>query len=374
MRTQIERNPYKIENDFGVSYIGPPHPISEPVAELARGTFFTEWAIDMQPGPYQMEKEAVRMMASLLGRPQALGFITNGGTESNISAMRLARNLAKVPQPEMIVPETGHYSFRLGAELLGVQLHEAPIGDDFRPDMDWIESRVNANTIGLICSAPDGNFGLLDPIEEFADLAQRKGLFLHVDGAFGGFILPFMRALGREIPAFDFSLPGVSTFMTDGHKLGTMPVATGFFLVRDEEMLDAIPTERTVVHNLTATKNGERAATAWAIIKSMGFEGYVESVRRALDVVDFVTTGIERIEGLQMLVKSFITIVNFTSDVYDVRKIHEEMLARGWGHTYGESRGVERIRMSIHPHRDMQHAEGFMNALEDSLAAVRSGN
>ncbi len=71
VRAQLGRNPYKIENDFGVSYVGPPHPISKPVAELAHGTFFTEWAIDMQPGSYQMEKEAVRMMVSLLGRPQA---------------------------------------------------------------------------------------------------------------------------------------------------------------------------------------------------------------------------------------------------------------------------------------------------------------
>ena len=87
--------PYEIENNFGVSYVGPPHPITRKVYELTLGTFFVEWARELQPGPYEMEKQAVRMMASLLGKPDAVGFITSGGTESNISALRLARNLSR---------------------------------------------------------------------------------------------------------------------------------------------------------------------------------------------------------------------------------------------------------------------------------------
>ena len=371
VKAQLGLNPFEIEKDFGISYVGPPHPISRRVAELAAGTFFVEWALDIQPAPYQMEKEAVRMMASLQGRPEAVGFITSGGTESNISAMRLARNLAGVPEPEIIMLESGHYSFRLGAELLKVRLHEVPLGEDLQPDMDRVESLINPNTVALICSAPEGNLGLMDPVEDFADLAHRKGLFLHVDEAFGGFILPFMRDLGRHALAFDFTLPGVSTMMTDGHKLGMMPVPTSFFLLRDEEMLNAIPTERTVIHNLTATKHGERAAIAWAVIRSMGYEGYLESARRVLDLVDFVVAGIERIEGLRLLVKPHLTVVNFTSDRYDVGKIHLELRGRRWGHGYGEFRGTDRIRLSIHPNRDREHAERFLNALEDSVAAVR---
>ena len=57
---------------------------------------------------------------------------------------------------------------------------------------------------------PAASFGTLDPVEAFADLAWRKGLYLHVDGAFGGFILPFMRDLGYEIPPFDLSVKGVA--------------------------------------------------------------------------------------------------------------------------------------------------------------------
>ena len=83
--------------------------------------------------------------------------------------------------------------------------------------------------------------------------------------------------------------------------------------------------------------------------------------------------GIEAIEGMRMVVKPQVTVVHFTSDVYDVEKIHKEMLARGWGSSYGVSRGGPSMRLSIHPHRDMEHANGFLQALEDSVDAVRAG-
>ena len=373
VRDVLDRNPYEVENNFGISYVGPPHPISRQVSELAAGTFFVEWAREMQPGPYELEKQAVRMMASLLGKPDAVGFITNGGTESDVSALRLARNLSSsVREPEVVMPETGHYAFRVAAELMGLRLREAPLGDDLKPDMDQVESLINRNTIALVCSMPGGNFMMLDPAEEFAELARRHGKFLHVDAAFGGFILPFMRDLGYDVPLFDFSLEGVSTIMTDGHKLGLMPVATSFFMVRDEEMLKAIPTERTVIHNLTATKHGERAASAWAVMRRMGRQGYVESTRRVLEVVDFVARAIEDIEGLRLVVKPDITLVSFTSDTCDMQKIHQEMLARGWGHSFGSYDGMLYMRLSIHPYRDMDHARGFIRGLKESVDAARA--
>jgi len=365
---RLSLNPYKPEKNFGVSYVGPPHPISERVRNLSAGTFFVEWAQDLQPGTYLLEKEAVRMLASLLGCPSAAGFITSGGTESNISALRLARNLWKVNNPEVIMPESAHYSFRLGAELLGIQLREVPVGEDFIPDMNQVEQLINHNTIALVCSAPEGNFGILDPIEDFSSLAKDKKLFLHVDGAFGGFILPFMKALKRDVPPFDFKLPGVSSFMTDGHKLGLMPVATGFLLVRDEEMLQAIPTEETVVHNITATKPGDHAAIAWAVMQRLGKNGYIESTRNVLSVVDLVAKGIREINGLRLMVIPSMTIVTFTSDIYDVGQIHQELKARGWGSTYGIIRGVPRIRLSIHPHRDKEHAQQLLMALKECVA------
>ena len=365
-------NPSDVAHDFTASYVGPPHPISQRIPEVAAGTYFVEWAREIQPAAFQMEKEATRMMASLLGRPEAVGFITSGGTESNMSALRLARNLAGVSQPEVVMPESGHYSFRIAADVLGIKLNEARLRDDFSPDMDHVERLITDNTVALVCSIPEGLFGQMDPVVEFSNLAQEKSVYLHVDGAFGGFILPFMRELGHEVAPFDFSLAGVSSMMTDGHKLGMLPVATGFFLVRDEEMLQAIPTESTVIHNLTATKNGDRAATAWATMRHLGREGYRESTRHVLELRDHMVSGIEQIDGLRMAVRPHVTVVNFTSDLYDMDKVAQNMLSRGWGMSYLVNRGIPCIRLSIHPTRKMEHVEGFLRALEGSVEGTQT--
>ena len=373
VEARMARDPYPVERNFGVSYVGPPHAITERVRPLAAGSFFVEWARDMNPGADLFEKEAVRMLGSLLGHRNAVGFITSGGTESNLLALRLARNLGSKSEPEVVLPTTAHYSFRLGAELLGLRLREVDVDDAMRPDMGQVERLVNGNTVALVCSAPEGNFGQLDPVEEFADLAQRKGLYLHVDAAFGGFALPFLRELGYPISPFDFSLPGVSSMMTDGHKLGLLPVATGFFLIRDEAMLDAIPAEFTGIHTITATKPGDHAVAAWSVMRRLGREGYRESAQRLMKVVDIVSNGIENIDGLRLLVRPLLAVVNFTSDRDDVERIYLELRRRGWGATYGHDGAKGRIRLSIHPHRDIEHAHGWVAALEESVRAVRSG-
>ena len=178
--TMMKKNPASVEHDFTATYVGPPHPISRRIPELVAGTFFTEWAREIQPAAFQMEKEATRMMASLLGRPEAVGFITSGGTESNISALRLARNLARVSGPEVVMPESGHYSFRIAADLLGINLKEARLRDDFSPDMDHVESLITDKTVALVCSAPEGLFGQVDPVPEFSELAEQDDIYLHV--------------------------------------------------------------------------------------------------------------------------------------------------------------------------------------------------
>ena len=367
----IAENPYPIEKNFGVSYVGPPHPITRRAAEVARGTFFVEWGRTQQPASYRLEKEAVRMMASLFGKPDAVGFITSGGTESNVSALRLARNLARKKDPEIVMPESAHYSFRIAAELMGIHVNEVPLDSDYRPRMEEIERAINGNTVALVCSAPEGHLGLVDPVSEFAEIAERHGVYLHVDAAFGGFFLPFLSDLGIEAPAFDFTLPGVSSIMTDGHKLGLLPVATGFFIVRDEAMLNAIPTPTTVIHNLTATKPGDHAAAAWTVMNHLGRAGYAESARNLINVVDIVSEGVERIDGIRLLVRPMVAVINIASDEYDVRNIYNGLRSRGWGSTYGRAGAVHTVRLSIHPARDEEHAHRFVRALEESVQDAR---
>ena len=372
VRDRFDRNRFEIEKNFAITYSGHPAPISRAVEELAVGRFFVEWA-DAEQGTLSMERECVAMMAGLLGGGAgASGFITSGGTESNLTAMRVARNLGGIAEPEIVVPVTMHFSFRLGAELMKIKVVEVDVDDTtLLPRIEDVEAALTPRTVGLVCSAPAANWGTMEPVEAFADLAWRKGLFLHVDAAFGGFILPFMRDLGHDVPPFDFALPGVSSIATDGHKLGMLPISTGFFLLRDASQFESIPTERTLIHTTTSTKPGSRAAAAWATFRSFGRAGYQRSTAHVLHLRDIIADGVLAIPGMRLAAPRFISLLALTSDSIDLEAVHEHMAARGWGQNYGVLRGTPFIRLSIHPSRDVEHAKGFVAAFRDAVAAVR---
>ncbi len=373
VRGRFDEDRFEPDKNFSITYSGIPSAISREVEALARGRFFVEWARETELGTWSMEREAVAMMASLLGGDGgAGGFITTGGTESNLAAMRLARNTGRRAEPEIIAPVTMHFSFRLGAELMGIRLVEIDVDDEtYLPRIEDVERAITPRTVGLVCSAPGGSFGVLDPVEAFADLARRTGLYLHVDAAFGGFILPFMRDLGHAIPPFDLSLDGVSSISTDGHKLGLLPIATGFFLVKDAAILEAIPTERTLIHTTSSTKPGSRAAAAWATLKHLGREGYVRSTAHVLGLADIIAEGVTAIPGMTLAAPRFISIVGFTSSSIDLELVHRLLAEDGWGQGYGVTRGKPFIRLSIHPSRDVEHAHAFVAAFEDAVARTR---
>ena len=372
IRERLGENPFAVDKDFGNSYSGIPHPITRQLEELMRSTYFVEWAAEQQPGTLALEREAVRMVASLLGAPEGAGFITSGGTESNLAALRLARYHGGQAEPEVVAPVTMHFSFRLGAELMRIGLVEVAVAPHcFVPRIEAVEQAITPRTVGLICSAPAGGFGTLEPVEAFADLAQRKGLWLHVDAAFGGFMLPFKRELGHRVEPFDFALPGVTSMMTDGHKLGQMPIATGFFIAREPALFDAVPTEATLIHTTSSTKPGSRAAAAWAVMKHLGRAGYRRSTAYLMELVRTLAAGISEIPGFTLLAVPEVSVVAFTSQTVDLAEVHRRMAADGWGQSYGELRGMPFIRLSVHPSRTRDSARGFLEALDAAARQAR---
>jgi hypothetical protein len=103
-----------------------------------------------------------------------------------------------------------------------------------RADVGAIGWALTPDTIMIVGSAPNYPFGVFDPIPELGRLAEQHGLWLHVDACVGGFLAPWVRKLGYDIPPFEFDVPGVSSMSADLHKYGMTAKGASLMLLRDK--------------------------------------------------------------------------------------------------------------------------------------------
>ena len=136
------------------------------------------------------------------------------------------RELAKdkkphITRPNMIVPQTIHPAFEKAAHYFSIDIIHIPVDPvTFMVNMQLVKKAIDRNTILLVGSAPQYCHGVVDPIEELAELALSKDLPLHVDACFGGFMLPWLEKIGKEVPLWDFRVHGVTSISADIHKYG----------------------------------------------------------------------------------------------------------------------------------------------------------
>ena len=289
---------------FGMVYDGGPG-VRE-VAEKAASLYLHENALNTKAFPSlgAIQSEVVGWTAGLLnGDSEVAGFLTSGGTESILCAVKAARERGRaergITQPEMVVAESAHAAFHKGAHLFGIELHKVPVDDEWRADVDAMASMVNENTVLLVGSAPQYPQGVIDDIPAIAAIASEIGANCHVDACMGGFVLPFAERLGREVSPWDFRVDGVTSISADIHKLGYVPKGVSVILHRNR----ALRKYQTFVFdgwlggfyaspNLQGTRSGLPMAAAWAVMQHLGIDGYVELTRQALENADRMREGI----------------------------------------------------------------------------------
>ena len=257
-----------------------PHPKARAAAERFLATNPGD------PGTYQavadLESEAVDLLGEIAGLGDPAGYVTSGGTEANIQAIRIMRNRSDVASPNVVAPESAHFSFRKAAELLDVELRLAPTDSDHRAELDAMTALIDDDTVGLVGVAGSTEYGVVDPIPAIADLAADAGALCHVDAAWGGFYLPFTEY------DWNFDHAAIDTLTIDPHKAGRAAVPAGGLLARSRELFDdlAITTpylESTSQITLTGTRSGAGVASAVAAMETLWPTGYREQYDRAME-------------------------------------------------------------------------------------------
>ena len=293
------------------------------------------------PSIAQMEREVVAFGLSLLNAPEgAAGAMTSGGTDSIVMAIKAARDHARAKRAmtgalNIVIPASAHPAFDKACMLMDIEVRRVPVRD-FLADVAAMEAAMDASTLMLAGSAPCFPFGLIDPIEALSELALRKGVWLHVDACVGGYIAPFVRMNGADLPMFDFTAPGVWSISGDLHKYGyaSKGASTVFFRsaeLREHMTFDAgpWPLGRMVTPTLAGTRPGGAIAAAWAVTNFLGVAGYRAKQRAVTDARAQIEAGLKKL-GFRILGRPQLGIVSFMHERADTLALYAGLHRRGW--------------------------------------------
>jgi sphinganine-1-phosphate aldolase len=291
----------------------------------------------------RLEKDILRYTAELLHVDEnAAGVVTSCGTESCMLAVKTYRDIGRkkgIKKPEMILPDTAHVAWDKGAEYFNVKIRRASLAEDMAVDINAVEKMINKNTVMILGSSPEYPHGIIDPIEELGELAQKYNVPLHVDACVGGYILPYLEKLGVSLPKWDFRVPGVTSMTADIHKYGYAAKGASCILYRDlQTFKHQVFVQQDWPGGIFAspaflgTRPGGAYAAAWAAIQANGIEGYTELAKKTLRATNRLKKGIEKIEGLKLYgdPKASLLAYHSTEPAINIFVVGKVMLDKGW--------------------------------------------
>ncbi|WP_406533923.1 tyrosine decarboxylase MfnA [Methanobrevibacter sp.] len=322
-------------------------------------------------GTKLIETKVIESIGELLSIEKPYGNIVTGGTEANLMAIRAARNHARkykgITDGEIIIPASAHFSFKKAADMLNLRIVEADLDDNYKIDVESIKELISDKTVAIVAIAGTTELGLIDPIEEISKIALENNIYFHVDAAFGGFIIPFLRDIGFDLPVFDFSLKGVCSITVDPHKMGLAPIPAGGIIFREEEYLEVmavdspyltVKTQSTIV----GTRLGASSAATYAIMKYFGKEGYSKMAKELMDTTNFFKEGLEEL-GYDIVCEPELNIVAFNHPDMDTNVLAEKLEKLGW--KVSVAKCPVSIRVVLMNHIKLSHIKELLEDLKE---------
>ena len=358
----------------------------EDVLRESFGMYMVENGLGIRvfPSIGRMEREVLGTVQGLLsGDDETASIFTSGGTESIFLAIFAAREWARANdrggvQPEIVAAYSAHPALSKAAHMLGMKVVRVPQAADHRADPDAMRAALNPNTVALYASAPSYSLGLVDPVEEIGDIAQQHGLWFHVDACVGGILAPSIRQLGYAVPAFDLSVPGVTSISADLHKSGYVakPASTVHFRNKGHRefaryTMDEWPSGVYSAYTFTGTRPGGAIAAAWAGMQFLGQSGYREIAGASMRAKEAMMAGLTGIPGVTVFGDPQLWAFAFGAAGVDMHRVAALMGKRGWmcGPTT-QPNGIHMMPTPIHE----SVAADYVAAIAECIALVRDGD
>jgi aromatic-L-amino-acid/L-tryptophan decarboxylase len=273
------------------------------LGDLLAATYDMNLAVDARAATV-LEQQTVRWVGEFVGYPATNGAFTSGGTISNMTALAAARERA-LPgsraaglggaRVAVYASAEVHYSITRAVELLGIgsdRLRNVPIDERHRMRADLLAEAIDRDVadgvtpIGVVATAGTTLTGAVDPIGAIADVCVERGVWLHVDGAYG---LPAASVDPERFEGVDRA----DSVSVDAHKWLYVPKACSVVLVREEGSLSKafaheqgyLPHQQHELHAVDITLEYSRPLRAlklWLAFRAHGAEQFREAIRRNL--------------------------------------------------------------------------------------------
>lgn len=318
---------------------------------------------ELFPGTNEIEIALKKYILKLLNAPKTAGGITvSGGTEGNITAMWLAKELTK--KNEIILSKSAHFSFKKIASLINMKIITIPLTKNYVIDINKIKNKINDNTAAIIGIAGSTELGTIDSIPQLSDISLDENIFLHVDAAFGGFIIPFLKNLNYEVTDFDFNLKGVNSISIDAHKMGYSAIPLGLLAVRKKNWLDKISVESHCINSkrqtgILGTRSGGPVAAAYAVTKFLGKKGYTKLIENCMNLTIYVESEINKI-GLELITKPTMNVLGIK--IKNLDEVYKKLSDLGW--KVNKIDRISCLRIVVMPHISKKSIDEFIPILK----------
>ncbi len=351
------------------------------VADEAYRRFSTDNALntDAFPSLRTIQAEVVGVVADWLqAGPDAAGFMTSGGTESILMAVKAARERGRaergVTRPNVVLPTSAHAAFEKGCYYFGLESRRVAVRDDWRADADAMADAIDDDTVLVVGSAPQYPQGVVDPIAEIAALAAERDINCHVDACMGGVTLTYLARLGYDITPWNFTVPGVTSISVDLHKFGYTAKGASVIVHRSKRLraYQTFVTDNWLggvygSSGVLGTKGGGPMAAAWAVMHHLGDEGYLHLTAQARQATEEIAAAVRAMPELQLRAEPDAMLLSFGAvdpASLDVFAVADALWRRGW---YVDRQGPP---PSIHLTVNAVHADKVDAFLADLRASV----
>jgi tyrosine decarboxylase/aspartate 1-decarboxylase len=338
------------------------------IAKVAHGMFIEANLGNpgLYPGTRKLERELVGMQADLLHGKDVTGHVGGGGTESNITALWIARKMSG--KREVVFPESAHFSIVKACDLLGLKPVMVGLDVDYVMDLDEASKKIGKDTAAVVAIAGTTELGVVDPIKELGELCD--DVFLHVDAAFGGYVIPFLRDLGHSLPDFDFGIPNVSSMSIDAHKMGMAAIPSGTILLRDRKQLGSIAVSSPYLtleeqRSLSGTRCSAGAVSAYAAMTLLGRKGYMKIVKDCMEVTEYARKRAEEM-GIEPAIMPVMNILNLRMD--NAVEVYNALDDLDWKTSL--SQNPPALRLVIMPHVTKEIIDELMVDLQKTCGKL----